>query len=73
MYVNDLICDPEGPVCCADIQWERLVNEKEKAVAELEEKHQTQVELIKTELEKASKNNSSRENEVSDLKVQGTQ
>jgi hypothetical protein len=54
------------------MQWERLVNEKEKAVAELEEKHQTQVELIKTELEKASKNNNSRENEVSDRKVQST-
>ncbi|KDR07715.1 hypothetical protein L798_02631 [Zootermopsis nevadensis] len=44
-----------------DIQWERLVNEKEKAVAEQEAKHQTQVELIKIELEKASKNNNSRE------------
>lgn len=72
MYINNPRCDHEGPVCRADMQWERLVNEKEKAVAELEEKHQTQVELIKTELEKASKNNNSRENEVSDRKVQST-
>ena len=33
-------------------------------MADLEEKHQKQVELIKTELEMASKNSSSRENEV---------
>ncbi|XP_023711917.1 protein FAM184A isoform X4 [Cryptotermes secundus] len=46
-----------------DIQWERLMNEKEKAVADLEEKHQTQVELIKAELEKTTKNSISRENE----------
>jgi hypothetical protein len=57
-------CDREGPVCCSDIQWERLVSEKEKAVAELEEKHQKQMELIKTELEMAIKNSSSMENEV---------
>jgi hypothetical protein len=60
----DQRCDPEGPVCCSDIQWERLMNEKEKAVADIEEKHQKQVELIKTELEMASKSSSSRENEV---------
>ncbi|PNF29288.1 hypothetical protein B7P43_G08942 [Cryptotermes secundus] len=47
-----------------DIQWERLMNEKEKAVADLEEKHQTQVELIKAELEKTTKNSISRENEL---------
>jgi hypothetical protein len=47
------------------------VNEKEKAVADLEEKHQTQVELIKTELEKASKNNNSRESEVTNPMIQG--
>lgn len=40
------------------------MNEKEKAVADLEEKHQKQMELIKTELEMASKNSSSTENEV---------
>jgi hypothetical protein len=40
------------------------MNEKEKAVADLEEKHQTQVELIKAELEKTTKNSISRENEV---------
>jgi hypothetical protein len=40
------------------------MKEKEKAVADLEEKHQIQVELIKTELEKATKNSISRENEV---------
>jgi hypothetical protein len=62
----DQRCDPEGPVCSTDIQWERLLNEKEKAVADLEEKHQKQVELIKTELEMVSKNSSSRENEVTD-------
>jgi hypothetical protein len=61
-------CDPAVPVCCADIQWERLANEKEKAVAELEEKHQTQMELIKAELEKAG-NSNSRENEVRDHKA----
>jgi hypothetical protein len=66
--MNNMRCDPAVPVCCADIQWERLVNEKEKAVAELEEKHQTQMELIKAELEKAG-NSNSRENEVSDHKV----
>jgi hypothetical protein len=60
----DQRCDPEGPVCCSDIQWERLLNEKEKAVADLEEKHQKQMELIKMELEIASKSSSSRENEV---------
>jgi hypothetical protein len=63
MYL-DQKCDPEGPVCCSDIQWERLMNEKEKSVADLEEKHQKQMELIKTELEMASKNSSSKENEV---------
>lgn len=63
MYL-DQKCDPEGPVCCSDTQWERLMNEKEKAVADLEEKHQKQMELIKTELEMASKNSSSKENEV---------
>jgi len=60
----DQKCDPEGPDCCSDIQWERLLNEKEKAVADLEEKHQKQMDLIKTELEMASKNSSSKENEV---------
>jgi hypothetical protein len=40
------------------------MNEKKKAVADLEEKHQTQVELIKAELEKATKNSISKENEV---------
>jgi hypothetical protein len=63
MYL-DQKCDPEGTVCCLDIQWERLMNEKEKAVTDLEEKHQKQMELIKTELEMASKNSSSKENEV---------
>ena len=63
MYL-DQKCDREGPICCSDIQWERLLNEKEKAVADLQEKHQKQMELIKTELEMASKNSSSKENEV---------
>jgi hypothetical protein len=71
----DQKCDPEGPVCCSDIQWDRLLNDKEKAVADLEEKHQkavadleekhrNQMELIRTELEMASKNSSCKENEV---------
>ena len=63
MYL-DRKCDRECPVCFSDIQWDRLLNEKEKAVADLEEKHQKQMELIKTELEMASKNSSSKENEV---------
>ena len=60
----DQKCDHKSPVCCSDIQWERLLNEKEKAVADLEEKHQKQMDLIKTELEMASTNSSSKENEV---------